>query len=259
VVAVAAPFACSSELPTRGDKTRVDICHCCRSPAFHVRCHSTLPKPPCGRTGISVTGRHGHHRYRRNLLSGHRKGGAANCGNFMVHTSTRTVALWSLESRGIKGRTSDVPGLANFRKIAMTLIEGFGARMNPNGSLAMKRILWLFGSVALLVLPSCGGYGNTCTVTAAVTPSNTSADHSATAPGNQVQFSIKSTVTGNCPLVADQAGVWSTSDSVNTTISNQPPTQGLATCLNATPSPVTITESGTVRGHTITPATLACN
>jgi hypothetical protein len=37
------------------------------------------------------------------------------------------------------------------------------------------------------------------------------------------------------------------------------PTQGLATCLNATSSQVTISESGTVRGHTITPATLTCN
>jgi hypothetical protein len=124
----------------------------------------------------------------------------------------------------------------------------------------MKRAFWLIGVVLFwLFLAGCGGYGNTCSVTAAITPSNSSADHGATAPGNQVQFSIKSTVTGNCPLVPDQGGVWSTSDSLNTTISNQAPTQGLATCLNATSSPVTITESGTVRGHTIAPASLACN
>jgi hypothetical protein len=117
----------------------------------------------------------------------------------------------------------------------------------------------LLGLFSCLFLASCGGYANTCTVNAAVSPTSGTVDHSATAPGNQVQFSIKSTVTGNCPLVADQGGTWSTSDSVNTTISNQAPTQGLATCLNATSSPVTITESGTVRGHTITPATLVCN
>ena len=124
----------------------------------------------------------------------------------------------------------------------------------------MKRTLGLLGvMLSCGFLASCGGYGNGCTITAAVTPLNAMADHSASAPGNQAQFSIKSTVTGNCPLVADQAGSWSTSDAVNTTISNQAPTQGLATCLNATPNPVTITESGTVRGHSITPATLTCN
>jgi hypothetical protein len=124
----------------------------------------------------------------------------------------------------------------------------------------MKRTLWLLGpTLCCAFIASCGGYGNTCTVTAAVTPTPAMAHHSAIAPGNQVQFSIKSTVTGNCPLVADQAGSWSTSDTVNTTISNQAPTQGLATCLNATSSPVTITQSGTVHGHSITPATLTCN
>jgi hypothetical protein len=124
----------------------------------------------------------------------------------------------------------------------------------------MKRTLFLLCVVLTWVfLASCGGYGNSCTVTADVTPATATADHSAVPPGNQMQFSIKSTVTGNCPLVADQAGSWSTSDAVNTTISNQAPTQGLATCLNATPNPVTITETGTVRGHSITPATLTCN
>jgi hypothetical protein len=124
----------------------------------------------------------------------------------------------------------------------------------------MKRTLWLLGpTLSCAFIASCGGYGNTCTITAAVTPTTAMADHSATAPRNQVQFSINSTATGNCPLVADQVGTWATSDSVNTTISNQAPTQGLATCVNATSSPATITESGTVRGHTITPATLSCN
>ncbi len=132
--------------------------------------------------------------------------------------------------------------------------------MNPDGSFAMKRNFWLLGpTLACAFIASCGGYGNTCTIMADITPTTAMADHSATAPGNQVQFSIKSTVTGNCPSVADQAGSWSASDAVNTSISNQAPTQGLATCLNATPSPVTITESGTVRGHSISPGTLTCN
>ena len=124
----------------------------------------------------------------------------------------------------------------------------------------MKKTLWLLGVVlSCIFLPSCGGYGNTCTIDAAVTPPNAMADHSATAPGNQAQFSLASTVEGNCPLVADSLGVWSSSDSANTTISNQAPTQGLATCLNSTSTPVTISNKSTVRGHSFTPATLTCN
>jgi hypothetical protein len=117
----------------------------------------------------------------------------------------------------------------------------------------------LLGLLSCIFLPSCGGYGNTCTVAAAVTPTTATADHSATAPGNQAQFSIASTATGNCPAIADQLGTWSTTDMVNVTISNQAPTQGLATCVDATSSPVMITNDGNFRGHAITPATLACH
>jgi hypothetical protein len=127
----------------------------------------------------------------------------------------------------------------------------------------MGRILWLSAvTLSCVLLGSCGVSGginpDTCTVTAAVLPSNATADHSMLPPGNQVQFSTTSTVTGNCPLIPDQLGSWATSDPVNTTTSNQAPTQGRATCLNATPTPATITYSGTVRGHTFTPATLTC-
>ena len=124
----------------------------------------------------------------------------------------------------------------------------------------MRRTLWLFGVViACAFLASCGGYGNTCTINAAITPSNATADHSASAPGNQAQFSLASSVNGNCPLVADSVGVWSTSDPANTTISNQAPTEGLATCLNATSTPVMIGNTSTVRGRSFTSATLTCN
>ncbi len=118
-------------------------------------------------------------------------------------------------------------------------------------------------SVALLssaLLGSCGGASmsnNVCTITAAVTPANATADHSLS-PGNQVQFSTTSSVTGNCPLIADQIGSWSTSDPVNTSISNQASAEGLATCLNAVPNPVTISYSGTVRGQAFTTASLTC-
>jgi hypothetical protein len=122
----------------------------------------------------------------------------------------------------------------------------------------MKRTLWLLGvMLSSAFLASCGMSRVTCTIIAAVTPMNATADVTAPAPGNQVQFSISSKVEGNCPLVADQIGSWSSSDTVNTTISNQAPTQGLATCLSAA-SPATISNTGTVRGRTITPATLTC-
>lgn len=62
-----------------------------------------------------------------------------------------------------------------------------------------------------------------------------------------------------CPLPPDFIGVWSTSDPVNTSISNQSPTQGLATCLDATTAPVTISNSSTVRGIKSYPSvTLTC-
>jgi|ERR1700724_3461424 hypothetical protein len=123
----------------------------------------------------------------------------------------------------------------------------------------MKRTFLLLGMMlSCPFLASCDMSSNNCIIFAAVTPFNATADDRVPAPGNQVQFSISSKVEGNCPLVADQIGSWSTSDSLDTTIGNQAPTQGLATCLNATPSPSTITNTGTVRGQTINPATLTC-
>jgi len=94
----------------------------------------------------------------------------------------------------------------------------------------------------------------------AALPPNATADHTAAAPGDQVQFSTTATVTGPgvCPQFVT-GGVWTTSDAVNTAISNQPATQGLATCLNATPSPATITYTGTIFGVRFKPATLTCN
>ncbi len=117
-------------------------------------------------------------------------------------------------------------------------------------------------TLSCVLLGSCGVSGginpNTCTITAVVTPSSATADHSMRPPGNQVQFSTTSTVTGNCPLIPDQIGSWSTSDPANTIISNEVPTQGLATCLNATLNPAAISYSGTLRGHTFAPAAFAC-
>ncbi len=82
----------------------------------------------------------------------------------------------------------------------------------------MRRILWLSAvTLSCVLLGGCGAVSggidsNTCTVTAAVIPSNATADPSLAPPGNQVQFSTMSTVTGNCPLIPDRLGAWSTSD-----------------------------------------------
>jgi len=102
----------------------------------------------------------------------------------------------------------------------------------------------------------CGGSTqNSCTITANVIPASGSADHALAAPGNQVQFATQSSVAGNCPLAPDTKGTWATSDTTNTSIDQQ----GLASCLSATPSPATITNSGVVRRvKSFTPATLTC-
>ena len=109
-----------------------------------------------------------------------------------------------------------------------------------------------------LIAICCGTSSDTCVITTSINPQNASADHNAATPGNQVQFSLSSSEKGNCPLTPDFVGVWSTSDPVNTTISNQAPTQGLATCLNATSSPATITNSSTVGVRTYSSTTLVC-
>lgn len=109
------------------------------------------------------------------------------------------------------------------------------------------------------LLAGCGGApDNICTITAAVTPANATADHGAPSPANQVQYSLVSSVKGFCPLVPDIPGSWSTSDPMNTTIGNQAPIQGLATCLHATSTPATITNNGSVQAHSFSPATLTC-
>jgi hypothetical protein len=124
----------------------------------------------------------------------------------------------------------------------------------------MREGRWLLPLLLLCALiATCGGSSSdTCMITTAINPQNATADHSATVPGNELQFSLSSTVKGNCPLVPDFVGVWSTSDPVNTTISNQAPTQGLATCLNTTPTAVTISNSGTVRTKAYPSSSLVC-
>jgi hypothetical protein len=111
---------------------------------------------------------------------------------------------------------------------------------------------------AILLSVSCVGCGgspqNSCNITAIVTPLGAISDHNAAPPDDQVQFALVSTVTGNCPLIADTLGAWSTSAPGNTSIDST----GLAKCLGATTAPATISNSGTVRGKKFASATLTC-
>ncbi|HET8889871.1 MAG TPA: hypothetical protein VFQ41_13290 [Candidatus Angelobacter sp.] len=120
----------------------------------------------------------------------------------------------------------------------------------------MKNSVFFLAAIFLGV--SCIGCGgspqNSCNITAIVTPLSAISDHLAAPPNNQVQFSTSSTVSGNCPLIADTLGTWSTSDPGNTSIDST----GLAKCLGATTTPATISNSGTVRGRKFTSATLTC-
>jgi hypothetical protein len=124
----------------------------------------------------------------------------------------------------------------------------------------MKRV-WLHSTLTLSALLSinCGPYHYaTCTVSARVDPTDAQADHGAAMPADKVRFSVVALPKGNCPLLVGHVGSWSTSDPANTAISNEPPTQGVATCLSATPSPARITNDGRVLGHSIAGATLTC-
>ncbi len=125
-----------------------------------------------------------------------------------------------------------------------------------------KRLRLALVTWSCVLLGSCGAIANSntpCTIVANVIPASATADHGLPPPGNQAQFTAKSSVTGNCPLAPDKIGTWATSDTANTTISNQAGSEGLATCLHATPTPASITYSGILRGRVgFTPATLTC-
>ena len=92
-----------------------------------------------------------------------------------------------------------------------------------------------------------------------ISPATATADHTAMPSGNQVQFSGMEQFPPGCvePQVLPVL-TWSTSDTTNTSITNTPGTMpGVATCINATPQPATITGSlpdGSLKGT----ATLTC-
>ena len=129
----------------------------------------------------------------------------------------------------------------------------------------MKNTLWPL-AVTLFCLAftssGCGGFTtSSCTADAFVSPPNASADHTASPPGNQVQFSavVKGSTDGCVMPLYIVPNAWTTSDPVNTSISNQSTTGALATCLNATPSPATIGYLNPAPGGQYKSATLTCN
>jgi len=119
----------------------------------------------------------------------------------------------------------------------------------------------------VIVIAGCGGKTKPvdCTpVSLDVAPQSATADHAAAAPGNKISYVASNSVRPGCiptpgPIRTDLK--WSVSDAVNTTIGNTPNVDyGVATCINATPSPVTVTAAGPNGvGTTITgTGTLAC-
>ena len=120
--------------------------------------------------------------------------------------------------------------------------------------------LLVLESTAALLL-SCGGSPNQdCSpLGLVISPANGTADHAAVAPGNQVQYSGMEQLPPGCAQTAlVPILTWTTSDTVNTSITNAPgSTPGTATCISATPQPATITGSlpgGSLKGT----ATLTC-
>lgn len=125
---------------------------------------------------------------------------------------------------------------------------------------------------AMQLVMGCGGavpcsYMNVVTVSPAVG----SADHLAVAPGDQQQFSafsqeLPTANSSGCAVpnvIAKLTPTWTVSDTTNVKISSaQDATNGLATCIGTTKSPVTVTALGALTAggatQTLGTATLTC-
>jgi hypothetical protein len=117
-----------------------------------------------------------------------------------------------------------------------------------------------FSSVALILISLLGwcgcGTSKDCKVSLLVSPAVATADHAAPFPGNTVQFIPVRKASGDCAIPAIQPiGTWTTSDAVNTSIDRD---TGLATCIAATPSPVTIRFISVNTAEDFQTATLTC-
>ena len=103
---------------------------------------------------------------------------------------------------------------------------------------------------AFLVSVGCGGSHQSCELTAlSVFPSNGTADHATSSPGNQVQFFAGPITKGQCvtgACVNCSGQTWTVSDTVDVSISNNASDNGTATCLAATNVSVAITATAPV-------------
>lgn len=106
-------------------------------------------------------------------------------------------------------------------------------------------------TVSGIALWGCGSSTPDCTqpvtpLVVTVSPANGTANHAAAAPGNQAQFSFTTSggqLPNGCatPAVV-QEPQWTSSDPTDIQFDNNTPSaNGLATCVNATPSPATVT------------------
>jgi hypothetical protein len=130
-----------------------------------------------------------------------------------------------------------------------------------------------FGLLVMLLAIGCGGSSNSstgCSISAInISPQLATADHLAAAPANSQVFLAfaQASQLSACVVAtgAIQNAVWTVSDPVNASISNSHDqlnaNYGRATCMNATPAPVTVTAAvPSDNGNTITStATLTCN
>ena len=115
----------------------------------------------------------------------------------------------------------------------------------------------------------CGGSANSnsvCAITAIkVFPATATVDHTATPPASSQHFDAFETSASNgCSfqLSALQNATWTVSDSLDASIGNQQNVNyGTATCINAAPSPITVTATVPSGNGTNVSATaaLTCN
>ena len=137
---------------------------------------------------------------------------------------------------------------------------------------AMRTLLPPLGLVGLAgLLCGCAASGSTgCNLGTAflqLEPSSGTAKHSVAAPGNEQRFTATEDFTGGtggCPVPAVVPVIlpaWTSSDPVDVTVSSAlDATNGLATCVNATLAPVTLTATeGSGTTALTASVTMTCN
>ena len=144
----------------------------------------------------------------------------------------------------------------------MSLLQARGFHAVPRTFLPFLLLLPMVAGSA-----GCGGHSAPdCSIAVAlfVAPNVATADHLAAAPGNKISFVGGNVLPDGCPPQPGPLRLdlkWSVSDSTNVSIGNTPNVDyGVATCINTTPSPVTVTATGPNKnGATIAgTASLAC-